>query len=470
MRRRELAPHLLVAVAGQLAVGMRASRTAPITGDEPFYLLTTQSLVSDGDLDLRDEYDGREYDRFWDSDIELWRQMEPDKAGRLHIRPIAARMNQGEQEVISLRLGGGAMLRVTPDHRILTEHGWRKAGELQVGDRVARPLRAGGFGAAEPIEPAHARLLGYVLGNGYISSDGATAFATVDASLVDDVQAIAQSLGSEVATDPARPSTMRFEPAEAGTNGVVDLAQRAGVAGQVGADRRIPPAFFASDTSAEIVANLLSGLWETTGWVRNDYRWGTRCGFTTTAEHLAWQVHWLLLRFGIANTVAPSSPQRPAHEPSTDVVTGIPRRWRVTVTGIDNVARFADALPLSGLRGQELAAALEQPTRRHQGAGSGLLSAALTEPVLEHLPEQDEAHAQRVGHARSMHARVEIGHAQQPDRPHDREQPAGDKQDPARDIERRAHSPPGPGRSPRPRRARSWPGWAGSTRSRTGRS
>ena len=47
---------MLVALAGQLAVGMRAAQTSDITGDEPFYLLTTQSLVSDGDLDLRDEY------------------------------------------------------------------------------------------------------------------------------------------------------------------------------------------------------------------------------------------------------------------------------------------------------------------------------------------------------------------------------------------------------------------------------
>src|SRR4051812_974258 len=74
---------VVVAVAGQLAVGMRAARTAPITGDEPFYLLTTQSLVSDGDLDLRDEYANHEYRRFWDSDVELWSQMEPTSDGRL---------------------------------------------------------------------------------------------------------------------------------------------------------------------------------------------------------------------------------------------------------------------------------------------------------------------------------------------------------------------------------------------------
>ncbi|HEX2063595.1 MAG TPA: hypothetical protein VHE80_04150, partial [Acidimicrobiales bacterium] len=78
-----LVTFLLVAAAGQAAVGMRAARTASVTGDEPFYLLTTQSLSSDGDLDLRDEYAGHEERRFWDGTIPLWKQMEPAPDGRL---------------------------------------------------------------------------------------------------------------------------------------------------------------------------------------------------------------------------------------------------------------------------------------------------------------------------------------------------------------------------------------------------
>lgn len=78
-----LAVFLIVLAGGQAAVGMRAAATASVTGDEPFYLLTTQSLVSDGDLDLRDEYRQREYRRFWDGNIPLWKQMEPAPDGRL---------------------------------------------------------------------------------------------------------------------------------------------------------------------------------------------------------------------------------------------------------------------------------------------------------------------------------------------------------------------------------------------------
>ena len=43
----------VLAVLLHRSIGLRASRGASITGDEPFYLVTTQSLLQDGDLDLR---------------------------------------------------------------------------------------------------------------------------------------------------------------------------------------------------------------------------------------------------------------------------------------------------------------------------------------------------------------------------------------------------------------------------------
>jgi hypothetical protein len=74
---------LLVGLAAQLASGGRASRTASITADEPFYLMTTQSLLSDGDLNLTDDYANEEEERFWDGSVPLWKQMVPTEDGRL---------------------------------------------------------------------------------------------------------------------------------------------------------------------------------------------------------------------------------------------------------------------------------------------------------------------------------------------------------------------------------------------------
>ena len=65
------------------SIGLRASRGASITGDEPFYLVTTQSLLQDGDLDLRQQYASESYRSFFDHAEPLWRQADPLPDGRL---------------------------------------------------------------------------------------------------------------------------------------------------------------------------------------------------------------------------------------------------------------------------------------------------------------------------------------------------------------------------------------------------
>ena len=65
------------------SIGIRATRGASITGDEPFYLLTTQSLLADLDLDLRNQYEARSYEEFFDHPDGLWRQSVPADDGRL---------------------------------------------------------------------------------------------------------------------------------------------------------------------------------------------------------------------------------------------------------------------------------------------------------------------------------------------------------------------------------------------------
>ena len=74
---------LLLSVAYLFSVDIRATRGASITGDEPFYLLTTQSLLADGDFDLRNQYDTRSYRSFFDHADDLWLQSVPQEDDRL---------------------------------------------------------------------------------------------------------------------------------------------------------------------------------------------------------------------------------------------------------------------------------------------------------------------------------------------------------------------------------------------------
>ncbi|MGE0060090.1 MAG: hypothetical protein AB7T32_19080 [Dehalococcoidia bacterium] len=74
---------LLLVIAYSFSVPLRATRNASITGDEPFYLLTTQSLLQDGDLDLRSQYASQSYREFFDYRGELWQQSVPTSSGAI---------------------------------------------------------------------------------------------------------------------------------------------------------------------------------------------------------------------------------------------------------------------------------------------------------------------------------------------------------------------------------------------------
>ena len=72
-----LALFLVLSIAYAFSVDIRATRGASITGDEPYYLLTTQSLLNDGDFDLRNQYAAKSYRSFFDHPNDLWQQSVP---------------------------------------------------------------------------------------------------------------------------------------------------------------------------------------------------------------------------------------------------------------------------------------------------------------------------------------------------------------------------------------------------------
>ena len=71
---------ILVYVA---SIDIRATRGASITGDEPFYLITTQSLIEDRNLDLRRQYELHSYESFFDHPDGLWTQSAARDNGKL---------------------------------------------------------------------------------------------------------------------------------------------------------------------------------------------------------------------------------------------------------------------------------------------------------------------------------------------------------------------------------------------------
>ncbi len=308
-----------------------------------------------------------------------------DKKGVLHVRPITARFDQGVQEVIPLSFSDGTTIKVTKDHQMFSEHGWVNAGELEVGDHIARPRRAGGFGDYEPVSPEKARLLGYLIGDGYVGGKTPVGFVNTAESLQQDAIEIANRLGCKASRRKDGIYTS-FSHRAGEKNGVLDLARWAGIWGHLAPTKRIPEPFFRPGTSAEVIENLLFGIWESDGYISRDQTGGIRVGFTTTSEQLASQIHWLLLRWGISSSKMVKQPGDHRSYVDGHYITGKLPCWQVRVSGIDNVERFAEAVPMWGPKGQKLQGEIELTLgKRRHGSRAAYLPKVQTEPILEHL-------------------------------------------------------------------------------------
>jgi recombination protein RecA len=151
-----------------------------------------------------------------------------DKHGVLHVRPVVNWFDQGEQEVIGLKLRDGTALWVTPDHQVLGERGWVMAGELVRGDRVARPRRFLGFGEERPISPEHARMVGYLIGDGYAGGKTPVSFINVSAQLQEDAARIAAELGCR-ATARTGGIEVSFSHRQGERNALLELCRSTGI-------------------------------------------------------------------------------------------------------------------------------------------------------------------------------------------------------------------------------------------------
>jgi recombination protein RecA len=267
----------------------------------------------------------------------------------------------------------------------MTDRGWKLAGELVPGDRVAQPREFLGFGTAEPYTPDHARMLGYLIGDGYVGGKTPIQFINVQESLRADAERIAATLGCQTRLR-ADQMTIAFSPTAGVKNELLALCRRAGIHGKLAWEKTIPVEMFGVDVSRDVIGNLLFGLLETDGYVSAEQSGAIRVGFTTTSEQLAHQIHWLLLRYGIASSVREYDPtdQRPSIVKGREVRS---RRlcYETRITGSDNVSAFTDAIPLWGPRGQALRQALDASDGRRRGSQSVYLSSAVSAEVLGHL-------------------------------------------------------------------------------------
>jgi DNA polymerase III subunit alpha len=223
----------------------------------------------------------------------------------------------GVRDVIHVRMHNGASVRMTPDHRVLTETGWKEIGQLAVGDYIAVPRD---LVVSEPIAMSdeEVRLLAFLIADGSLTSGSSTDFVSKDEVLLSEFERCAASF--------ERVTTRRIQQVHGVTrvcikgtskqryhepNAILAALREYGLkfdrGGHGSATKFVPVEVFGLPDRQ--IALFLASLWECDGHV------GARLShYKTISRTLAFDVQQLLLRVGIYSTIYESQYQRANHE------------------------------------------------------------------------------------------------------------------------------------------------------------
>jgi hypothetical protein len=105
------------------------------------------------------------------------------------------------------------------------------------------------------VPPEHARLLGYLIGDGYVGGKTPIAFINSQESLREDAAAIAETLGCKIRRREEYGTGLEvvFSHRPGEKNGVLELARWAEIWGHLAPEKKVPAPFFAPDISEEVV-------------------------------------------------------------------------------------------------------------------------------------------------------------------------------------------------------------------------
>lgn len=208
----------------------------------------------------------------------------------------------GEKQVFKLSTKEGYSLRLTANHKIMTDHGWVEAKKLWGGDKIHILNRKGGFGNYGSREAG--LTIGWLVGDGTISEDRAIlyfydkdkALAPMFAEMVSEMVEGIQKLN--------RPySTSVIEGPERNTVKSVRLLRVLNDFGVRNEDKhRVPKAVFAGTEAMQ--RGFLQAFFSADGTVtgKTSYK-GASVRLAQSNTFLLEQVQMLLLNFGIASKI-----------------------------------------------------------------------------------------------------------------------------------------------------------------------
>ena len=261
----------------------------------------------------------------------------------------------GEKEVYKLTTEEGYELRLTADHRVMTDDGWVEAGDLDAGDTVHVQNRKGAFGRHGSA--AEGRVLGWLVGDGQMKSSEERAvlhFYDRDTELSEEFAGFVNEIvrnpigNADYGVGVTQIQRRESHRSEAGKEERVRSERLYELAADLGleADKlQVPEAVFQG--SEEMVRGFLQSLFTADGSVQGTKENGRTVRLASVDVDLLTQVQQLLLNFGIASTIyegRKSSGKRELPDGNGGTKEYETQGFHDLVISKDNLVRFRDEI------------------------------------------------------------------------------------------------------------------------------
>jgi intein/homing endonuclease len=116
-----------------------------------------------------------------------------ETTGRFEVDVISQKWDSGIKPCLQVKTRTGKSVTLTPEHRVLTFDGWKLAGDLTIGDRIASP-RNTAIAPTIVCEDEEVRLLAYLLAEG-TTAQKSCLFTNSDEIIVADFIKCAHAMG-----------------------------------------------------------------------------------------------------------------------------------------------------------------------------------------------------------------------------------------------------------------------------------
>jgi ribonucleoside-diphosphate reductase alpha chain len=234
--------------------------------------------------------------------------------GRLsedRVKEASSVYKTGEKDVYKLETEEGYELRLTADHRVMTDDGWVEAGNLDAGDTVHIQNRKGEFGQHGSAEEG--RVLGWLAGDGHLKHGEERAVLNfydddteVSEQFADDVNAVVREPNGNAdyeigVNNISRSDDYRGSQAleqRIRSSRLYDLAEEAGL---VEEKLQVPDAVMRG--SEEMARGFLQALFTADGSVQGNVEKGISVRLASVDSDFLKEVQQLLLNFGIGSKI-----------------------------------------------------------------------------------------------------------------------------------------------------------------------